>query len=86
VDRYDLDSEALHELDRAVLRFTSEVVLDVQASDEALAAVREHLSPREVVELLLVIGNYMMVARVARTGGIELDRPAAVADAAERRE
>ncbi len=43
------------------------------ASDDSLAALREHLSTREVVELLLVIGQYRMVARVAETAGIEID-------------
>ena len=38
--------------------------------------MREHLSPREVVELLMVIGNYMMVARVMATAGLEIDEPA----------
>src|SRR2546429_284442 len=66
VDRGDLDNGALGEGDRAVLRFTTEVVRDVRASDEALAAVVDAgLSPREVVELLLVIGQYMLVARMA---------------------
>jgi 4-carboxymuconolactone decarboxylase len=76
---------ALGPLERAVLGFTEEVVRDVRASDAALDAVREHLSPREVVELLLVIGNYMLVARVAETTGIEIDEGgAAVAAAASR--
>ena len=80
------DVGALGPLEQAVLRFTEEVVRDVRASDEALAAVREHLSPREVVELLLVIGNYMLVARVAETAGIEIDEGGpAVAEAAARR-
>jgi 4-carboxymuconolactone decarboxylase len=73
VERGDLDSESLSAVERDVLGFTTEVVRDVRASDEALDAVREHLSPREVVELLLVIGNYMLVARVAETTGIEVD-------------
>ena len=74
------------ELERDVLRFTEEVVRDVRASDEALEAVRRWLSPREVVELLLVIGQYMLVARVAETAGIEIDEGGtAVADAAARR-
>jgi alkylhydroperoxidase family enzyme len=75
VDRYELDHESLADVDRAVLRFTTSVVEDVRASDETFAVVREHLSPREVVELLLVIGQYMTVARVARTADIELDGP-----------
>jgi alkylhydroperoxidase family enzyme len=52
------------------------VVRDARASDETLAAVSEHLSPREIVELIMVIGNYMMVARVMATGGLEIDEPA----------
>ena len=36
---------------------------------------REALSPREVVELLMVIGQYMMVARVMATTHMELDEP-----------
>ena len=58
-----------------MLRFTTEVVRDARASDETLEAAREHLSPREVVELIMVIGNYMMVARVMATGGLEIDEP-----------
>ena len=58
---------------------------DVRASDQALAAVVDAgLSPREIVELLLVIGQYMLVARVAETADIELDEPAAVTDWAQR--
>ena len=85
VNAGELDSDALGDTERAVLRFTTEVIRDVRASDEALSAVAgAGLSPREIVELLLVIGQYMMVARVAETAGIELDEPAAVSQAAER--
>ena len=78
-------TDALGDTERAVLRFTTEVVRDVRASEDALAAVVDAgLSPREIVELLLVIGQYMMVARVAETAGIELDEPAAVNESAER--
>jgi 4-carboxymuconolactone decarboxylase len=79
VGRGEIDHGALRAVERAALRFTTEVVRDVRASDEALAAVTAAgLSPREVVELLLVIGQYMLVARVAETAGIELDEPADV--------
>jgi alkylhydroperoxidase family enzyme len=85
IERGEADAACLGELERAVLGFTTEVVRDVRASDAALEAVREHLSPREVVELLLVIGNYMLVARVAETAGIEVDDGGtAVTEAATR--
>jgi alkylhydroperoxidase family enzyme len=86
IEAGDLDADCLGPDVRAALWFTTEVVRDVRASDEALAAVREHLSPREVVELLMVIGQYMLVARVAETAGIEIDEGGqAVAEAASRR-
>jgi 4-carboxymuconolactone decarboxylase len=61
--------------EQAVLRFTTEVVRDARASDAALAALSDALSPREIVELLMVIGQYMMVARVMATTHMELDEP-----------
>jgi 4-carboxymuconolactone decarboxylase len=85
IERGDLDDGALGEPERAALRFTTEVVRDVRASDEALAALTAAgLSPREVVELLLVIGQYMLVARLAETAGIEVDEPADVLDSSRR--
>lgn len=61
--------------ERAALGFTREVVLEVAASDDALAAVREHLSEREIVELILMIGFYTMLARLTETLGVENDPP-----------
>jgi alkylhydroperoxidase family enzyme len=85
VDRGALDDRSLGEGERAALRFATEVVRDVRASDEALGALTAAgFSPREVVELLLVIGQYMMVARVAETAGIEIDDPADVVASSRR--
>lgn len=74
----------LRDVERTVLAFVREVVEEVRASDATLAGVRGHLSSREVVELLLVVGQYMAVARLAATTGIEIDEPAnlAIVDAA----
>ena len=59
-----------------MLRFTAEVVRDAQASDAALEQLAGFLSPQEIVELLMVIGQYMMVARVMATTRMEIDEPA----------
>src|SRR5438093_3035975 len=58
---------------RLVLRFTGEVVRDVRASDETFEELAQRLSPREIVELVMVIGQYMLVARVAATADIAVD-------------
>ena len=75
----DPQAASFTELQYAVLRFTREVVRDARASDEAFDTVRAALTPREIVELLMVIGQYMMLARVMATVDMELDEPAATA-------
>ena len=41
-----------------------------------LAAVRKHLSDKQVLDLTLLIGFYMMVSRFLETAGVELDSKA----------
>lgn len=67
---------SLTDTDRAVLAFTAEVVRGPHVSERTFAAVSQRLSAREIVELLLTIGNYLMLARVMTTLEIEAD-PAA---------
>lgn len=67
------DSPVYSDLERAVLQFTDEVVRDVKASDAAFDAVAEHLSHREISELLMTIGFYMMVCRFLENLEVELE-------------
>jgi alkylhydroperoxidase family enzyme len=60
---------------RAILSFTREVVLDGAAGEQAVAAMRARLGERELVELLLVIGNYLGLARLIATVGLEPHEP-----------
>jgi 4-carboxymuconolactone decarboxylase len=63
------------------------VVAGPRVSDATFAAVEQHLSPREIVELLLTVGDYLMLARVMTTLELEIDDPAGgqVLGASERR-
>ena len=76
VHREHLESEAFTDTERAVLLFTSEVIEHPRVGNETFEAVRERLSPREIVELLLTVGNYLMLARVMTTLDLELDEAA----------
>jgi 4-carboxymuconolactone decarboxylase len=76
LERDDPEAACLSADQHVVLRFTTEVVHDAQASDATLDRLARILSPREIVELLMVIGQYMMVARVMATTRMELDEPA----------
>ncbi len=58
---------------RAVVKFTAAVVRSPRVSSEDFEALAELLSPREVVELLLTIGDYWMLARVMTVLELELD-------------
>jgi 4-carboxymuconolactone decarboxylase len=75
LERDDPEASCFSDDDRAVLSFTTEVVRDAQASDSSLDRLAQILGPREIVELLMVIGQYMMVARVMATTRMELDEP-----------
>jgi alkylhydroperoxidase family enzyme len=76
LERGDIEAGCFDPLERAVLRFTTEVLRDVRASDATFADVSQRLSPREVVELVLTVGYYMMVARLLETTAVDLDPPA----------
>jgi alkylhydroperoxidase family enzyme len=65
--------------EKAALQFTREVVLDVRASEETLAQARRHLSDREIVELILMAGFYITLARLTETLGVEREPPMASA-------
>ena len=62
-------------LEQAALAFTREVVVNAKASEAALAELRRHLSDREVVELILMAGFYITLARLTETLGVENDPP-----------
>ena len=60
---------------------------DRRADDETFTALSARFPPRQIVELLLVIGTYNMLARVMTTLDIDLDPAAgsAVIDEANKR-
>lgn len=72
----DPEADCFDDRERAIIDFTTEVVRDARAGDQSFKAVTAFLTPRELVELLMVIGNYMLVARVMATTEIDMDEPA----------
>ncbi len=75
LERGDDGAACFEAQEQAALRFTREAVTRNAASEAALANAREHLSDREVVELILMIGFYTMLARLTETLGVEQDPP-----------
>jgi 4-carboxymuconolactone decarboxylase len=68
---------------RLVLRFTTQVVRDASPDEETFAALSARFTPREVMHLLLVIGQSMMLGRIMATTQIDLE-PALADDLLQR--
>jgi alkylhydroperoxidase family enzyme len=73
-NRYDAD--CFNDRQRATMKMAEEVVNNVRAREESVRNAAKFLSPREMVEVILTIGNYMMAARLTETMRVEHDPPA----------
>ena len=76
LERGTIDADCFDALERCVLRFATEALRDVRVSDATFADAAARLSPREIVELILTVGNYMMIARLLESTAVDLDPPA----------
>jgi len=61
------------ELEQLVLRFTDEIARSVKGTRATLDALKQHLGPGEIVELIMAIGFWGMVARILETTEVELE-------------
>jgi len=61
--------------ERAALAFADEIVDTSRSTNDTFAAVRELFSPREMVELLLLIGYFRMICGLMTTLDVELESP-----------
>lgn len=70
-----------------MLGFTSEVLEQPRVGEAIFAALKDRFPPRQIVELLLVIGSYQMLARVMTSLDLDLDAAvgSTVVDEAHRR-
>lgn len=62
-----------NELERLVLRFTDEVARNVKGTHQTLEALSKKLGAGEIVELIMAIGFWGMVARILETTEVELE-------------
>jgi alkylhydroperoxidase family enzyme len=63
----------LSEVEQAVMDFTDDIVKNVRASDSTLGSVRKHLSDQQLLDLIVVVGSYMMICRLLETTGVDFD-------------
>jgi alkylhydroperoxidase family enzyme len=62
--------------ERALLAFVAAVVGAPRAGEEVFEAVRRHLTARQIVEVLQLVGFYWGLGRVCTVLELELDHPA----------
>jgi len=67
------DAAGLDELQSLVVRFTDEVAVNVRATDETFEALARHLPYKQLQELLVTIGYYMMVCRFLETFDVDIE-------------
>lgn len=79
VERGHYDDAALNAAERALLGFGREVVEKVRVGDAAFAGVRKHFSDQEIVEAIVALGFYMMMARLTEATETDLDPAAGMA-------
>jgi len=79
IARGDIDAGVLGDDGRLVVRFTTQVVRDASPDEETFAAVTTRFTPREIMHLMLVIGQYMMLGRIMATAQLDLE-PALAGD------
>jgi AhpD family alkylhydroperoxidase len=83
----DLDADAFDEDDRLVLRCAEELLRNDAIGEATFSSTRKRLSDREIVELILAVGYYRMLAGLMNSVAIDLDEPLgdAVVQSAMRR-
>jgi 4-carboxymuconolactone decarboxylase len=72
------EAPAFSALEASLLRFTDEVVLKVKASDALFAELHAQLGDRQMTELVLTVGFYMMVSRFLENFNVEIEPPGTV--------
>src|SRR3546814_14969507 len=71
--------------EKALLAFTRQVVKTVRVDDFVFGAVASFSSPRQIVELIHVIGIYMLFARVSEVAELAIEAIAGGDRTEERR-
>jgi alkylhydroperoxidase family enzyme len=75
----DLQAPCFSPAQTAVFRFAEEALEVVEVTDATYAEADKYFSPRALTEVLFVVGSYMFLSRLVRTGGVPLDeKPAEV--------
>ncbi len=74
-----LDDSCFNDVEKILLRFAQEVIEKVRADEETVKSAARYFSPREIVEIIVTCGFYMMLTRLTETTRIDMDTPSGTA-------
>jgi alkylhydroperoxidase family enzyme len=80
LEKGDTQAACFNEAQRVAFQFAEEVLCDIEVSDATYERTAKLFSIPAIAELLYVVGTYMLLARIARTGRVPLDDTPAAAN------
>ncbi|RYE69425.1 MAG: carboxymuconolactone decarboxylase family protein [Oxalobacteraceae bacterium] len=72
------DEPVFDHVESKVIRFTDEVVRNVKATNQAFDVLQSDFSHREIAEIVLTIGFYMMVCRFLENFEVDIEPPGVI--------
>jgi alkylhydroperoxidase family enzyme len=69
----DTSANCFTDEQQAAFAFSDEVMDLIEVTDKTYERAKQHFSDRELTEILYVVGTYMFISRVIRTGHVPLD-------------
>jgi AhpD family alkylhydroperoxidase len=84
VERGDIDEPCFGSREKITLAATQAWLRQPRLEDTLWAELSSHFSPRQLIELCLVVGFYSMLARVLESAEVDLDAPFAQALASKQ--
>ena len=79
LERNDTGADCFSDAQKAAFRFAEEALRLIEVSDEVYTEASRFFTSQALTELLYVVGTYMLLARIARTGRVPLDATPAAA-------
>jgi alkylhydroperoxidase family enzyme len=76
LEQGDISASCFDVIEHTALRFATEVLRDVRASDATFNELARLVTTQEIVELIVTVGYYMLIARLLETTAVDLDPPA----------
>jgi AhpD family alkylhydroperoxidase len=74
-----LDDACFDGREKSLLRLASEVIRNVRADEETVKTACGHFSAREITEIIVTCGFYMMLDRLTETTRTDMDSPSGTA-------